>query len=879
MTQKTIAKKNARPYIIVWCLVFGFIPAISHAKKEPKLEDHKIAELIRTHLSYRYTVEEYALNLAKATILGTFTLKDGQKLTYAPNGALLTRTGPGGTVTTFQNGYPVKTTAFPDKLIRTTRYKRDGTGQIKESITKDGNYKLFRYYHKGDIDLEIQISPKGMMFRRGFHFSPAGHLFSYFETNAKTGMTDKFVISLDTGLVQEQWRVTGGIARNWLTRYRMLMHLISKDFKAKYSDPLKLRRDSFNRTKGDLLLNRFKAKQVFPVTRFSKFYKNDQIKFDKGWKHVDCFDIVLTFPQIDLVQIEKQVIEPVVVKGHTVYQWIEAKKKWQLYPFDATVEKLVPVGMGGEAKIIPKHDQFQWQYNTTKYEDYIIDNRFIIKDEDIAQLKKQLANIDYYRIDPDDFQMMITETKGGKIQAVARHAKKVKVDIGKPLGKLNKELIEIIQMEVLQLLKVQWYERPELQQRDELQRTQAEYMMHINQAQRVLPVKWITRQRKKLFLKQVGMHDVLTLKNVNVRLPVVVKKKSIKIIDKVKLERGNIKVWEPDEELREKGYWRHYVLRPERDVLIQEQDRLQIKVDDGRFRWFQSGQWLEYKVSGKVYLSRYLPEDKKGTQSTDVEPKESQEIVLQDSSSQAGMHHPSRPSTPKRSWKSVIKRLIKGEEVVVHEKKVDNNQTITTTDYRNRFGQLQRYQNRIEHKHGWYEAFFDREHRLLSFKNQDGLDFRLVHGESGNQTGTAVIVDKVTDDLVDRFYYLGNTLQSVTYTDDSKQLITSVDSDIRVQYQSRLGKPVFTKQYGIDKKIKEMHFANVHHIYYTYPTDQTIEIKVVDSKKREAFLIFNKSGILLDKRGEKQLINLVFINYDFFKPHRFRNLHNRFVSN
>ncbi|MBN1594470.1 hypothetical protein JW933_00950 [candidate division FCPU426 bacterium] len=841
-----------------------------------------LAEQIHNHLLDRYQVEKYSFEQSGGGFLFVFTLTDGSVLTYDHQGHIVRRLHPDGSETHFANGYPAKTLSPQGQLLSSTEYSWTPAGRVKSSVTTKGETTIANFFDdQGDVFYETVHTPEGLFFRYGYSWSDDRRFYNYFETRSKDGITDYFSVALDTGLLREQWRVTGGLARRWDAMYEVFMDLLLDRIRGDYTDRSQLKKDSQGRTRGDVLLALLQPQAVYPPERFTEDVEKKRIVFDQEWRHIDCTDAVVTLPAVELHAEEYVLSQKAKVKNDKVYVWVSARKSWEPYPFDARKETLIPSNMLGDARVESRYRQTKWQQLPDQTVETTLTLRLVIPPAVLARQKGRISQRVHDDTDFDDLHQAMARADDPGRPAAAPIA-----PAGERITQLNEREIRILQLEVTYQVKNELQVSPHLNQRDSSQLTQAELIIRAVQPEHLLARQDLLAQLDRLRRQRRAFFDQITYSNLEVFLPQIAKRKMYRVINRVREVKGVIRVWKEDVEHPEGGYWAPYALRPGRDELYASpQGRLQIKVDEGSFQWEITPEWKSRRVSGEVYLALAKPgqaqkpapmpagRTKKSSRAADRAPAAARVHPRTFNWQLAGALFCGQALPNSRQASGMLLRLVLQTAQVLRRGLSGRQLLQESTDSKNRIirvwsmldwqGRVRGYQRTYE-KEGrrLMQEEYGKDKRLQRMQDEYGFTYEAVY-----EPGDKVLLTRRRAGGRQGFHFQNSRLQAVSLADNTRLEYESAGSGRIVRLLDAGGQRVYDKAYDSQGRQSEMRFAHGEKITYQYglPGKKT-RLDVCNAEGQQAQIVINAQGRILKQEGNGKLIHFSLQQLDFIRP-------------
>jgi len=864
--------------LLFFCLSGIVRTALSANRTQQTTVPQRLAEQIYNHLKDRYVIKKYTLDSSNQQYLVTFTLEDGTVMTYNAVGRLLRRLSPDGQETYFKKGYPVKILSPQGKVLCRTDYVWTTADKIKRSITHRGKYTIVSFYDdQGNIQYETCQGPRGLIYRYNFSWSDNRCIYSYFETRSQDGITDFYRVSAVTGLLVEHWRVTGGMHQVWDEPYTVFIHLLLQRFRKDYADRTQLKKDSLNHTRGDVLLRNLIPEKIYPLERFVDDLRRKRIVFEEEWKYIDCSDIRLRFPVVELIEKEKVLVQKVKVKGEIVYAWVPERKQWERYPFDPRVEELIPTSMRGDACLESRFKRTEWQVVPGKVMEMVYSVRLIIPPHLLAQQRLRLSQ---HLHDDQDFD---------DLYAVMQAPNQIVTPTPPALaGEIVKDLtpaeIETFQIELAYQMKNKVQKNPQMKQRDSSQLTQAELVVRALKPEHMLSRRELQQQLGKLRRFRHDTFDQIVFKDLEIFLPGIQKRRLYRIIDRVKRDHRVIKVWKSDSDHPMGGYWRPYALRPSRDELYRKGSRLFIRVDEGRFKWELMSRWKSQRVSGSVFLAKpgknnsssqpvltkvTMASDRKkirfkqSKQSAAGLPACRKELQTKLQAALPGMWHGSGMFLKLIWW--TARNVWRGGsgKISIQETTNISGQQVHLYELHDWWGKVKGYQRLLEQAgRVLVEEKYNKEGRLLSATDQRGNQYYVTY-----RTDKSIEVTRYHAARKQIYHFASGQLMAITLS-DGKRLEYDISAERQqVRWLDKKGQWIFEKIYSPAGKQLEMRFIHGEKISYHYhPKENQVQLYLINNQGEKAQILLDKKGKVLHCVGNGKIIHFALKQLDFIRP-------------
>lgn len=852
-------------------LLLTGIPCSTAANAAPVFSRDKLAGLIHEQLITRYQVKDYQL-YPHQDKLATYTLVSGETLTYGGQGQLLSSSLPDGTVTQYKNGMPVSRYQG-GKLLSQTRIK-DGYNRLQHSITHTKHGQIQRLYDHHQLILEIDQQRDHLVIRRGFDQSSLEGTITYFEVDSQNGLTYWIKMNKYHGMLIGKWRVTGGLMRDWLAQYQVCRAVMMAELANRYSDPLRLRKDSFNQTEADLLLPLLKQLASYPLQQFLQDIEKKNIAIDPSWHYVDFKNVILKLPKITLNQLPAKVIRKARVKNKKVFYWDQDKKDWYPYDFDPTTEKILPLGTGNRVIIEPRFIQDQWQVDKTAVDYYVFRYRLLIPEEQRYAIKEAMLDRDYVSRHENDLTRFIQKAEDTVRRAQASLGQdRLTYQLGEPLAKLPLPLAQQLQVLIAGQQKQRLLGRRDLREKDVNQLSGKDLMLTCMNPGQVLSVPALNRQKNKLYLKVNHQVKQISYRALRILYPQIEKKKIYTYYRKVKQDRGLIKIWIEDKELPEKGFWQVYSMRPFRDKLIEQNGQLLIRSDQGRFQWHWQGKWTSELVSGQLFL----PNNSSAEMDRPLQAINSVNHTASRATPQA------RPAADyaARYFKAIdfhkgqpnvsLGFFQKWFKTIDLKQSVETGYMITLRHKVKLPGRRQIEKFHYQDDGAWTHEWYDADNRLLGIVNHHDQSYLLEYDDDAHRV--RVVLNQPIGKIA--FIYQNDCLTTIKLPAQlSKSWVTGNPWNKLVYRRGE--QPILTSYYSQNRLDKHI-FADTSQVTYTYHKQQH-RISLRTEQDKSAWLNFSKQGKVLDMYGEKALLNLIFLNAQWLKPQGYKESYNRFVS-
>lgn len=605
-----------RRYFLLALTASFCLAALAHARPDQNRVKHQLpkggweeqsSQMIYNHLAAHYPLAAYTLEQNDSRMLAAFTLADQTRLLYKNDGALCQKILPSGEQIDYDQGYPVKRFGKNGELLQQTQLTWDQDRRLRQALTSRDGQRIFRYYHEGHLVLEMVYDRKRLLFRRGFGRTENKKKFSYFETDSRTGITSFVIVPEGKGLMVQQWRVTGGLYRDWSGTYRLFLELLREEVKRQYADYQVQRRDSFHQTRGELINAEVNRHLAYGREQFLRDMGNDTISIDRQGNYIDCHQLVVPLPKVALVEQPHQPPVKVRVRNRRLFYWDQKIKDWKSYPYNPDVEKIVPL-RPDEGLVVPREIKTQWQVIPGKQETLVLTSRLLLSPGMKRQMETQVADAEFIEPNQDDCRLFLAGLNAGREEV--RQARQPE---GRHWGPEDDHLAGTVQAMLCARIKQALPTSPEMKVLDDRQLSKAQVVMQALEPDRLLRRKDLLQQQGHLWIAPQGTSVKITYRDLKIHLPVIEKKKLFFYYNRVRKDQGFLQVWEEDKELEEKGFWRPYVPKPGRDALIQRQHKMLIRVDQGHFLWQATGAWTTESVSGTLILGTKLAPTVAGT--------------------------------------------------------------------------------------------------------------------------------------------------------------------------------------------------------------------------------------------------------------------------
>lgn len=574
------------------------------AGERATLPPQQLSEQMYNYLKDRYVIRHYAYDPAPGGWQVTFSLDNGQQLTYDDSGRLLKKLLSDGSLIHYQHGYPVRHYAADGELVDRTDYLFTPEGRIKRALRFHGKSLTASFYDpRGNVHFEIQQEPLGLSYRYDFRWGPNRRYYTYLETRSWDGMTDYYRVGTASGLMLDHWRVSGGMKPVWDERYALVLRLLLEKVRQDYSDRKRLKADSYGQTRGDVILKYIRPEVFYPESRFAADYRRRRVVFDEEWKYIDCTDIDIHLPWIDLVEEERILVQRVKIEGDKVFAWVPERRRWERYPFDPEEEELIPMNMRGDAKIKARYARTFWRADPDKLAKLQYTARLLVPPQALQEQRLRLSQHQNDEPDFDDLHRLLrasAETQRTPTVVPPRE--------GESVTRLEPEQMRQLQYEVAYHVKRDLLLSPQTAQRDSEQRPQFDLLLRSLAPEHMLPLDALASRLGNVRRLRSDAVDQMRYSELEVLLPQVDKEKSYTWISRVERGGRGVRVWQVDPEHPDQGYWAPYALRPGRDELMVRNGAWQLRVDEGRFRWKLLSEVKPRRVSGTVLWMRRPPQ-------------------------------------------------------------------------------------------------------------------------------------------------------------------------------------------------------------------------------------------------------------------------------
>jgi YD repeat-containing protein len=590
------------PFLRVFCLIVGLILVITPGvTRGAKLPPQQLAEQMYNYLKDRYVIRHYAYDPSPGGWQVTFTLDNGQQLTYDDSGRLLKKLLPDGSLIQYLHGYPVRYFSADGELLDRTDYLFTPQGRIKRALRFHGKNLTASFYDpEGNVHFEIQQEPRGLSYRYDFRWGQNRRYYSYLETRSWDGMTDYYRVGTASGLMLEHYRVSGGMKPVWDERYGLVLRLLLEKVRQDYSDRKRLKADSYGQTRGDVLLKYIRPEAFYPESRFISDYRRQRVVIDEEWKYIECTDIDIYLPWIDLVEEERVLVQRVKIEGDKVFTWVPERRRWERYPFDPEEEELIPLNMRGDAKIKARYARTFWRVDPEKLAKLQYTARLLVPPQALQEQRLQLSQHQNDEPDFDDLYRLLQASAENPRRPTPTPPRE-----GESLTRLEPEQVRQLQYEVAYQVKRDLLLSPQTGQRDSDQRPQFDLLLRSLTPEQMLPLPSLASHLGNVRRLRSEAVDQLLYSELEVFLPQVDKEKSYTWINRVERGVRGLRVWQADPEHPDQGYWMPYALRPGRDEVLTRNGAWQLRVDEGRFRWRLLPGSKSRRVSGTVLWMRH----------------------------------------------------------------------------------------------------------------------------------------------------------------------------------------------------------------------------------------------------------------------------------
>ncbi len=821
-------------------------------------DKEKNAAVVYHYLESRYLIQGYNLELGDPHFLATFTLGNQTRLLYGNDGSLYKRTMPSGEQIFYDQGFPVKRLGKKDELIQETQLTWDEQHHLQQALTRGAQQRTLRFYSQGYLTLEMDYGPPHLLFRRGFSRSADKKSISYFETDSLTGLTSYFLVPEDKGLQIQQWRVTGGLYRLWDRPYHLFMDLVREEIKRQYGDFQRQRRDSFNRTRGEIIVAQVDQNLAYGLGRFLKDRDRGAITFDPQGNYIECHQLIVPLPKVDLKELPHKPPVKVIVKHNQLFYWNKDIKDWQVYPYNPNQEKIIPLNPE-QALVEPKEIKMQWQVVPHQQEQLVLSCRLLLTPEIKQRLNARLHEAAFYEPDQDDCRQLVSELNAGREEAA--RARQVHALAGsRPWRKEDIDLIEPLQVMLSARIKQALLVRPEMKIRDDRHLTQAQAMLASIEPMRVLNRQSLERQKRKIRIATLGTLTRIIYKDLEIQLPKMKKNKLFYYYNRVRKDKGFLQVWEEDQELAEKGFWRAYVLRPDRDVLIQRRHKMLIRVDQGRFLWQATGQRVTERLSGTVILAN------PNAPATNQPEKNHDQLWTT-----PPQVFPHQRALSLQAWLPMLLYKNRKKAITVTE---PNDARVTSTTTYNWLGKIKDVVVKKELKdHNWQIERYDHDQQLQELQNSLGQHYHLFY----RQPQLVELVQQ-EGNQENHFLVSQRQLQRMIFPKGRMEVTRGPGQTLQADYQDRAGRQLVRLRFDKHGQIKKIKLAQKTEVIYTMH-DLDVTLNIQNDHGQVALAKFNRAGEMVLQEGEKGLINFVFTNYPFFNPQHLEKIYRQIVLN
>lgn len=867
--------RNRVGWMLGICLLVPLaVYAARHDSSE--VQSRQLAEQIYNQIRDRYPVKSYSFDNSEGQYLATFNLKDGMVLTYNARGHLVKRLEPNGYEIQYKKGYPIKKVSPLGEMIWTIAYTWTDAGEVKRTIRQQGDYITVSYFDdQGATRLEMHEGPGGKVLR--YHFNRENQrIYSYFETDTMTGMTDLFFVSAVTGLIEDHWRITGRVEQIWDEKYGVFMQLIEERFRRDYADRTKFKKDSLGRTRGDILLENLVSEELLPRRTFARYVQEKMITFDDIWDFIDCSDVRVTVPAVELFENEQVLVQRAKVQGNTVLVWVKERLQWEVYPFDPREEELIPVNMRGDVRIESRYQNNQWRLVPGKRTEMYLSVRLMISE---AIHRKQRERLSQHLHDDPDFDDLFTVMQ----QAAKKSTPTPAVQIGEAVTHFTRDVLETFRIELTFRVKNIMQAAPHLNQRDSFQRTQAELILQTLTPEKILSQEEFMRQKHRLRREVMPPFDRIIYSGLEIFMPAIKKKKLYKELTRVREKDGLIQVWKEDVDHPDNGYWTPYALRPSRDMLLQDNGRMLIRVDEGKFKWELTSVWRGKIVSGEIFMAKAQGEN---SQAVRVNGNQSNVALVQETRGtrgriqagreveQVGMDHYLQAALPKR-WHgtglfahaliAVIQWMMEGQtgENVVVQNITASGREISILEMRNWHGKITGYRRLVKNQSGFFSrSQYDAKKNLLTMETANGDDYRIETVGHGKRS-----VARRRGREKQIFHFVGNRLEAIDLTDKKRLTFTSSGQFNKVSLFDRAENLIYEKVYNEQGDQVALYLPDGEKIQYFYNrTKNILGITVENRQGQQASLILTQQGKITKHSGNGKLIYFATKQLNFIRP-------------
>ncbi|MCK5240836.1 hypothetical protein KAR34_00155 [bacterium] len=871
-------KRNKSSALLGVCLtLLGFTIAGYARDATAKIEPRKQAEQMYNLLKDRCSIKNYTWDHLAEDFTVTFTLLDGSVLTYNARGCLIRRQAPNGLETHYEKGFPVKKISPPGEVISQTEYVRSSQEKIKCAVTRQKGFLTASFYTEdGDIQHETIHTPAGRLYRYNFTWADDRRTYNYYETRAWDGKTSYFCVSANTGLIREQWRVTTDLRQVWEEQHRVFTKLLIRRFEDDYSDRSQFKKDEHGQIRGDVLLKNIQPNKMLPLDVFDKYMQKGNLQFEAGWKYIDCSEVVIFLPLVEFVEQKRVIAQKVKVKKTQVYVWVKKRRKWVQYPYDSRKEKIIPGNRRGDARLEARFPKTDWKVIPEKMGKMKLNVRLQIPPELLEQQRLHLSQQQY--ADPDFYDLYALMPSAQEKSSEPTPA----VRAGRVVTRFAGQELKTFKLELIQQIKNQLQNSPQLNQRDSRQQTQAQVILRALRPEQVLFVKELKSQLKQLRCIEHPAFAEIRYRELEIFLPKVQKQKVFKIINRVKENRGLVKIWKEDADHPAGGYWTTYTLRPFRDKLCQRGGHLIIQVDESRFEWILSSERQSLRVSGSVFLAKGSGKKIIPARATTTGIAAATEDKLTALESLVPLSGPAGQNKLPKVLQAAIPdiRLGIGLQCWLLTKTAGwlgrgrSGVRVLQSATPARGGEV-KVLEKLDwwgHVNGYQRVFLqNQKERLLETYNQEKqlTSMRDLLGSTYQVTYLAdnkieVVRTQGGQQQVLRFEQ--GQLKTVLLSAGNQLEYNSNEKMHQVNLLTEKGEVVFEKLYLTSGKQVGMKFAQGEKIAYHYQKNKLIQILLMNKEGQTARLLVNKKGRIVKQSGNGKIIYFAKKQLDFILP-------------
>ncbi|MEW6517764.1 MAG: hypothetical protein AB1439_12775 [candidate division FCPU426 bacterium] len=810
----------------------------------------QLAEQMYNCLKDRYAIRNYQFDQSPGGWQVTFTLANGQTLTYDDSGRLLKKLLPDGSLIQYAQGYPVRHYSASGELVDRTEYLFTSQGRIKRALRFFGKQVTASYYDdEGNVLFEIQQGPDGLCYRCDFSWGENRRTYSYLETRSRDGLTDYFKVNTTSGLPLEHWRVSGGMTTVWDERYALISRLLQEKVRQEYSDRRRLKTDSYGQTRGDVILKYLRPEVFYPLRRFIADSEERRVVFDEEWKFIDCTDIEMSLPWVDMVEEENVLVQKVKIEGDRVMMWVPERRRWERYPFDPEEEELVPLNMRGDATVKSRYARTFWRADPEKMDRFDFSARLLIPDEALENEKLRLSQHQNDEPDFDDLHRLLQAAAESTLTPLPTPLRE-----GESVLRLEPEQARLLQLAITYQVKRDLLLSPQMAQRDSDQHPQFDLLLRSLSPERMLSLSSLAGQLGRLRRLRNREVEQWLYSDIEVFLPEVDKEKTYTWISRVERGGRGLRIWQSDSDHPEKGYWMPYALRPGRDELMEKDGAWQLRVDEGRFHWKLQSLDKSRRVSGSILGMQNWD------QKNDLRPEQAvSPATVVPAGATAGARAVSTV------WRTVLGRMLAGGKA---EKEIKN--WPGPGGYRGTLYQQTWLGRPMGYRRVW------RLHEAVVQTETYGPDGRLqswntARGEAGK------VVDVSPERTKLEIQYRGRSqtwhlsqgrVEAMTLPDGKRLLFNRTQNQTQVRYLDEKGQLQLIKEYDQVGRRTGLQFPSGETATYKYPNGNKGVELVFAQARAQCVLRLDAAGSITSSTGNMLLINRLKKNISLLMPDR-----------